>query len=87
MSETNANMNMSTNTDEDTTSAMTVSVNGDDMTLPADATVVDLVARLGLAGKTVAVEVNRDVVPRATHAEHRLRPGDRIEVVSFVGGG
>ncbi|MGH7295350.1 MAG: sulfur carrier protein ThiS [Polyangiaceae bacterium] len=35
----------------------------------------------------VAVEVNREVVPRARHAEHAIAPGDVIEVVHFVGGG
>jgi sulfur carrier protein len=35
----------------------------------------------------VAVEVNRAVVPRALHSEHRVRSGDEIEIVHFVGGG
>jgi sulfur carrier protein len=35
----------------------------------------------------VAVEVNLEVVPRAQHAQTRLRDGDRLEVVTLVGGG
>lgn len=51
------------------------------------ATVADLVTELGLSGRAVAIEVNREVVPRALHAERALRDGDRIEVVEFAGGG
>jgi sulfur carrier protein len=50
-------------------------------------TVADLLAHLGLSDRHVAVEVNLDVVPKARHCEHRLRAGDRIEVVTLVGGG
>ena len=50
-------------------------------------TVAALVAEVGLAGRRVAVEVNGDVVPRADHGARRLADGDRIEVVTFVGGG
>jgi thiazole synthase len=67
-----------------------VTVNGEARTLPADPlppTVADLVREVGLAGKRVAVEVNREVVPRAEHGTRRLADGDLIEVVTFVGGG
>jgi len=50
-------------------------------------TVAVLIGELGLAGKPVAVERNREVVPRAQHASTVLAPGDRLEVVTFVGGG
>jgi sulfur carrier protein len=62
-------------------------VNGDTHAVPADITIMDLLARLGLAGRRVAVERNRAVVPRAEHAATRLADGDRLEVVAFVGGG
>ena len=42
---------------------------------------------LGLAGKPVAVERNREIVPRAQHATTLLAAGDRLELVTFVGGG
>lgn len=35
----------------------------------------------------VAVEVNEDVVPRRAFSAHRLHEGDRVEIVTFVGGG
>lgn len=50
-------------------------------------TVADLVAELGLGARRIAVEVNREIVPREDYAHCRLHAGDAIEVVHFVGGG
>jgi len=50
-------------------------------------TVAQLLDELKLADKPVAVEVNFEVVPRRRHREHVLREGDRLEVVTLVGGG
>jgi sulfur carrier protein len=50
-------------------------------------TVAGLLAELGLAGRPVAVERNREIVPRARHPETELADGDRLELVTFVGGG
>jgi sulfur carrier protein len=66
---------------------MEVTVNGTRREVPADVTVRGLIEHLGLTDGPVAVEVNRAIVPRARHAEHRVAPGDEIEVVHFVGGG
>ena len=63
-----------------------VTVNGEVRHVPAGTTVAGLIALLGLTGK-VAVERNLDVVPRATHADAVLAAGDRLEIVTFVGGG
>jgi len=49
--------------------------------------VAGLLEELSLAGKPVAVELNREVVPRARHAETILRDGDTLEIVTLVGGG
>jgi sulfur carrier protein len=62
-------------------------VNGESHEIPEGTTVSDLVVRLGLGGKPVAVERNREVVPRARHPETTLVDGDRVELVTFVGGG
>ena len=62
-------------------------VNDEPRTLPDGATVADLVSTLGLGPRRIAVEVNLDVVPRATYAEVPLHDGDRVEVIHFVGGG
>ncbi|HEX5500519.1 MAG TPA: sulfur carrier protein ThiS, partial [Thermomicrobiales bacterium] len=50
-------------------------------------TVAALLGELGLEPKQVAVEVNLELVPRGRHAEHALAAGDRLEVVTLVGGG
>ena len=49
--------------------------------------IADLVASLGLDGKKVAVERNREIVPRSTLADVALAEGDALEIVHFVGGG
>jgi thiamine biosynthesis protein ThiS len=66
---------------------MQITVNGAPAEVPADVTVRELVVHLGFVDGPVAVEVNRAVVPRAQHAEHRVAPGDQVEIVHFVGGG
>lgn len=62
-------------------------VNGQERQMPAGATIKELLVALGLGGKPVAVERNREVVPRARHGETALADGDRLELVTFVGGG
>jgi sulfur carrier protein len=64
-----------------------VTVNGEVISVDEGATVADLLVRLRLASQAVAVEVNLDLVPRARHAEVRLAAGDRVEIVTLVGGG
>ena len=66
---------------------MTVTVNGETREVPDGLTVRGLVEHLGLGDGPVAVERNREVVPRARHAETALAPGDELEIVHFVGGG
>ena len=64
-----------------------VVINGQARMVNPGTTIAALIGDLGLAGKPVAVERNREVVPRAQHATTILAPGDRLEVVTFVGGG
>lgn len=64
-----------------------VSVNGEAVQMPAGSTLHDLLRSLQLDRARVAVEHNLRVVPRAEHAALRLNHGDRLEVVTFVGGG
>lgn len=54
---------------------------------PSGLTVSALLSHLEIAPGQVAVEVNSAVVRKALHAEHRLRDGDEVEIVTFVGGG
>jgi len=66
---------------------MRVSVNDQQLELPDGATVADVVTHLGLSSTRVAVEVNQQLVRRIHHPTTRLNSGDRIEVVTLVGGG
>jgi len=69
------------------TAALVVSVNGERRELPGGSTVADLVAALGCKPTQVAVERNREIVRRVDHATTALVDGDRLEVVTFFGGG
>jgi sulfur carrier protein len=62
-------------------------INGQARQVNEGTTVADLIRELGLAGRPVAVERNREVVPRALHLSTVLAAGDHLEVVTFVGGG
>lgn len=62
-------------------------LNGEPRTLPDSLTLSQLLEQLGYDRRRVAVEVNRELVPRPQHGEHRLAPGDAIEIVTLVGGG
>mgnify|MGYP003325790918 CR=1 FL=1 len=64
-----------------------IHVNGEPYPAAPGATALDVVTSLGLAGRPLAVEVNEEVVPRARLAECMLKAGDRIEIVTLVGGG
>ncbi|MSR62269.1 MAG: sulfur carrier protein ThiS [Planctomycetes bacterium] len=66
---------------------MKVWVNDAERELPAGCTVAALVHALGLRPEQVAVERNQRLVPRRTHATEVLADGDRLEVVTLVGGG
>lgn len=65
----------------------TIVLNGEPRSVGDDSTVADLIAQLGLDPRQVAVEKNREIVARATYGGTPLSEGDRLEVVTFVGGG
>jgi sulfur carrier protein len=66
---------------------VTLTINGEVQDVPDGLTVAMLVRHLGLVDGPVAVERNREVVPRADHAKVEVKTGDVIEIVHFVGGG
>jgi sulfur carrier protein len=66
---------------------MQIIVNGEPTEVADALPVSDLVARLGLIGKRIAVEVNAELVPRSRFDQHPLAPGDRVEIIQAVGGG
>lgn len=66
---------------------MTITLNGEPRSLDAAATVERLLSILGLQPVRVAVEINEELVPRRQFSQTTIRDGDRVEVVTFVGGG
>ncbi len=66
---------------------MHLTVNGQDRAFEAPLTVEQLLVRIGMDGRRVAVERNREVVPKSRYGETALGDGDRIEIVHFIGGG
>ncbi len=66
---------------------MRIQLNGESFELPDGQTVADLLVRLDLTGRRLAVELNLDIVPRSQHEETVLREGDTLEVVHAIGGG
>jgi sulfur carrier protein len=65
----------------------TITVNGESLPFAAGTTALAVVESLGLVGRPIAVEVNEAVVPRARLADCMLVAGDRLEIVTLVGGG
>ena len=66
---------------------ISVTINGEHRQFEAPLNCVELLNRLDLAGKRVALERNGEIVPRSRLAEERLAEGDRLEIVVAVGGG
>lgn len=66
---------------------MRILINGEQLTVPDGAGVCELLEQFGLAPERVAVEVNETLVRRAAFAEAKLAEGDRVEIVTLVGGG
>jgi len=68
---------------------MKLQINGEDKAFESAApfTLAALVESLGMKADRVAVELNRDIVPRDRWSETILQDGDKLEVVHFVGGG
>ena len=66
---------------------MQLTVNGESRSFEGVRDVAALVAALGLNTKKVAVERNLEIVPRSVYASTALADGDRIEIVTFIGGG
>jgi sulfur carrier protein len=66
---------------------MKLTINGEQTEYPDGLTVRQLLERLGLADRRVAVERNGDIVPFRTFADAKLAEGDVLELVTLVGGG
>jgi len=66
---------------------MKITINGEAKDVAAEMTLAQLVEQLDMKPKYIAVERNRELVPRAQHAACVLQSGDELEIVTLVGGG
>lgn len=66
---------------------ISITLNGDPYQLDRDLPLAALLERLNMRRTRVAVEINREIVPRARYEETVVRAGDRVEIINFVGGG
>lgn len=66
---------------------MQITLNGQPRECAPATTVAALLTEAGHGERRVAVEVNREIVPRSRHAQHLLQDGDQVEIVQAIGGG
>jgi thiamine biosynthesis protein ThiS len=66
---------------------MEITINGQARMVPEACTLNDLLALQAVEPEHVVVEINRTIVPKETFSTLRIGPGDRVEILSFVGGG
>ena len=66
---------------------MHIILNGDRREFPDSLNAGELLHTLGLTGKRLALEVNREIVPRSTFDRHIIQPDDQVEIVHAIGGG
>lgn len=66
---------------------MKIQLNGESRDIPDNSTAQSLVDFLDLSGKRLAMELNREIIPRSAYADTLLHEGDQIEIVHAIGGG
>ena len=66
---------------------MKIIVNGEEISLPEDSNIQDLIGQLGYKNKRIAIEINEAIIPKSEHQSHLLESLDRVEVINAVGGG
>jgi thiamine biosynthesis protein ThiS len=71
----------------DVAERLSITINGESRDVPAGLSLAGLIAALELDTRKVAVERNREIVPRSTYGAVLLAAGDALEIVHFIGGG
>ena len=66
---------------------MKLQINGEEKSIECPLTLVALIEQMGMKPDRVAIELNREIVPRDQWPQINLSEGDRLEIVHFVGGG
>jgi sulfur carrier protein len=67
--------------------ASSIILNGDAYPVSGDTRLTELLERLKMRRGRVAVEINREIVPKASYDATIVRVGDHVEIINFVGGG
>ena len=71
----------------DSVQGFSIQLNGEPYSIDGDTRLLALIEKLNLRRGRVAIELNQSVIPKAEWAGISLRPGDKVEIVNFVGGG
>ena len=66
---------------------MNILVNGSEHDFPPDSNLSELLIRLEMQNKKIALEINKEVIPRGMYDNHVLNDGDVIEIIQAIGGG
>lgn len=66
---------------------MNILLNGETRDIVEGTLLSQLIEQLGLTGKRLAVEINREIVPRSEHNTYIIQQNDAIEIVHAIGGG
>lgn len=66
---------------------MNITINGSTHNYPTDTSIVALLELLELQGQRIALEINKEIIPRSEYKNHTLTEGDTIEIIQAIGGG
>jgi len=66
---------------------MEIFINGSVQQVNDHINLIDLIAILGITGRRLAIEVNKEIIPRSTYMNYYLKPNDHVEIVHAIGGG
>ncbi len=66
---------------------MNILLNGKTQSIDDDLYLHTLIKKLDLGGKRLAVEINREIIPKSQHEQYKIQDGDTIEIVFAIGGG
>ena len=71
----------------ESSSCFTIQLNGQEYRIDGDTHLPALLERLKIRSGRIAVEINQEIVPRVQYGGVTLKPGDKVEIINFVGGG
>ncbi len=66
---------------------MKITLNGEARSIDDSIKLQALIDQLGYSGKRLAVEINKEIIPKSQHADYIIKDGDNIEIVHAIGGG